>query len=233
MALLRRHGDAMREDGVSTSNEMIMLSGHAGTHVDSLAHVSCNGILHGGMQASEAQGHSGFKCLGVETVDPVVSRGILIDVCALHGVTRLKNAQPIGKDELIAATEATGIKIREGDVVLVRTGWGQLWDNPHAYIAEGVGVPGPTEEASRWLADQGVRMVGSDTSAYEHIPQPRPSALPGHRLLIFERGINIIEMLNLEEIAATKCNEFAFVLAPLKIVGGTGSPVRPLALISS
>lgn len=233
LALMRRHGDVVRDDGVSSSNELMMMSGHAGTHVDGLSHISCNGFLHGDIEASKAQGAAGFKCLGIETVEPVVAKGILLDICALHGVKRLPNAHPISRVELSAALDRTKSKIEQGDVVLIRTGWAQLWNDPHAFVGEGVGVPGPTEDAARWLADHGIRMTGSDTTAYEHIPAVRPNTLPGHRLLIYERGINIIEMLNLEALGEANCTEFAFVLAPLKIVGGTASPVRPLALVSS
>src|SRR5690349_12309280 len=63
-ALVRRHGDVVRDDGVSSSSEMMMMSGHSGTHVDGLAHISCNGLLHGDLRATEVMGAAGFKCLG-------------------------------------------------------------------------------------------------------------------------------------------------------------------------
>jgi kynurenine formamidase len=231
-SLMKRHGDVVRSDGVSASNELMMMGGHAGTHIDGLSHISCNGRLFGGIVASEVQDHAGFSCLGIETVEPVISRGVLLDICALHGVERLPNAHPVSSDELKNAALRANIKIGKGDVVLLRTGWAQLWDDAHAFIGEGVGVPGPTEDAAHWLADLGIRMTGSDTSAYEHVAPVRSDKLPGHRVLIAEHGIHIIEMLNLEKLAAAKCSEFVFVMAPLKIVGATGSPIRPLAVIS-
>ena len=94
------------------------------------------------------------------------------------------------------------------------------------------GVPGPTEEAARWLAGRGVRATGAETIAYEQIkPEVGHALLPVHRLLLAEHGIHIIEVMNLSGLAAAGVHEFVFVLAPLKIVGGTGSPVRPLALV--
>jgi kynurenine formamidase len=232
-SLMRRHGDVVRGDGISTANEMIVMGGHTGTHIDALSHVSCHGHLHGGIPAADAQGFAGFKCLGIDELEPVVARGVLLDVCADHGVSRLPNAHPITPEELRAAADRAGTRIQEGDVVLVRTGWGQLYGDPEAFIAEGRGVPGPNEDAARWLAEQGIRMTGSDTMAYEQIPAVRPDALPGHRVLIFEHGINIIEILDLEPLAEAGCSEFVFVLAPLKIVGGTASPARPIAVVSA
>jgi kynurenine formamidase len=95
-------------------------------------------------------------------------------------------------------------------------------------------VPGVTEGAARWLADRGVLATGADTTAYEQIP---PGAghrvLPVHRILLVENGIYIIEHLDLEQAAREGLTEFTFVLAPLRIVGGTGSPVRPLAAVAS
>jgi len=126
------------------------------------------------------------------------------------------------------------VDIGEGDVALVRTGWARNFGDAAAYLGEQTGVPGPTEEGARWLADRGVRATGADTTAYEHIPAGSGHrVLPAHRLLLVERGIHIIEHLNLEPLAAAGVAEFAFLLAPLKIVGGTGSPVRPLAVVSA
>jgi kynurenine formamidase len=79
-----------------------------------------------------------------------------------------------------------------------------------------------------------VRAAGSDTIAFERIPAGAGHAvLPVHRVLLVEHGIHIIETLALEELAASGAREFLFVLSPLKVVGGTGSPVRPLAVVSA
>jgi kynurenine formamidase len=58
------------------------------------------------------------------------------------------------------------------------------------------------------------------------------SILPAHRVLLVEHGIYIIEAMALEELAAAEVYEFTFVLVPLRLIGATGSPVRPLALVS-
>jgi kynurenine formamidase len=114
----------------------------------------------------------------------------------------------------------------------VRSGWSRNFDDAEAFLGHGSGVPGPTEEAARWLAERGVRATGAETIAYEQIkPEVGHALLPVHRLLLVEYGIHIIEVMDLSGIAAADVHEFVFVLAPLKIVGGTGSPVRPLAVV--
>jgi kynurenine formamidase len=234
IALIRRHGDVVREDGSSASNELIVTGGHVGTHVDALAHVSQDGLLHGGVDAAEAQAGGRFSEHGIDKLAPFVSRGVLLDVAGARGVDVLDGGHAIEADELEAAAEHGDVELREGDVALVRTGWARHWGDPEAFIGHDSGVPGPTAGAASWLLAHGIRATGSDTTAYEHIPAGEGHRLlPVHRLLLVERGVHIIEMLDLEPLAAAGEHEFAFVLAPLKLNGGTGSPVRPLALVDA
>jgi kynurenine formamidase len=232
MALMRRHGDTVRTDGGSASNEMIMIGGHTGTHVDALCHVSHQGQLFGGVDAQAAQRGGRFTAHGVETIPIMACRGVLLDVAALHGVNVLPPAHPITADELQTASERQGVEVRPGDAVLVRSGWTAHWNDPERFVGQRDGVPGPDEGAAQWLASRGVRVTGAETIAYEHIPAGKGHALlPAHRVLLVEHGIHIIEVLNLAGLAAAGVHEFAFFLSPLRIVGATGSPVRPFALV--
>lgn len=232
LALTRRHGDAVREGGGSAAAELIVLGGHVGTHVDALCHVSQHGSLHGGVDAEEAQRGGRFSALGIETVDPFVGRGVLLDIAGLHGVDVLAPGTVVTADDLEAAVARAGVRLRSGDVVLVRTGWARNWNDPEAFVGHASGVPGPGEDAAAWLARYRIRATGADTIAYEALaPGAGHSRLPVHRLLLVEHGIHIIETLQLEELAREGVREFLFVAAPLKLVGGTGSPLRPLALV--
>ena len=232
MSLMRRHGDMVREDGSSAANEMFVTGGHTGTHVDALAHVSHEGELHGCIPTEEAQRGGRFKQHGIDAMEPVVCRGVLLDIAGLHGLDTLPGGYGITEDDLRTAAEETGVEVRPGDVALVSSGWSRNFDNGEAFLGHETGAPGPTEEAARWLAERGVRATGAETIAYEQIkPEVGHSLLPVHRLLLVEHGIHIIEVMNLSEITLAGIYEFAFVLAPLKIVGGTGSPVRPLAVV--
>ncbi len=233
MALMRRHGDMIRADGGSASNEMVMLGGHTGTHIDALCHVSHNGQLYGGHSAQDAQRGGRFSVLGVETIPLTFCRGVMLDIPALHGVAVLEPGQVITADDLAAAAAAQGVEVQAGDAVLIRSGWPVHWSNPEKFVGHSDGVPGPDESAAAWLSDRKIRMTGAETIAYECIfPQRGHSLLPVHRMLLVENGINIIEVMNLTELSRDREWEFLFVLTPLKVVGATGIPVRPVAVVS-
>lgn len=234
MTLIRRHGDMVRPDGGSASNEIIVTGGHVGTHVDALSHVSHEGKLHSGVDAEEAQLGGKFLQLGAEHTPALLRRGVLLDIAGLHGVDILEAGYGVTAEDLQAAADRAGVEVRPGDVVLVRTGWARNFDDPLRYQGQQDGVPGPTVEAALWLVERGVVTTGSDTTAYEQIPAGQGhSVLPVHRVLLVEAGIYIIEHMNLEEAASQGLTEFVFVMAPLRIVGGTGSPIRPLAVVSA
>jgi kynurenine formamidase len=234
MTLERRHGDAVRPDGGSASNEVIVTGGHVGTHVDALSHVSHEGLLHGGIDAAEAQRGGKHTAHGAETIPPMVTRGVLLDVAAVHGVDTLEGGYGVTAEDLAAAAERAGAEPGRGDVALVRTGWGRLFGDTAAYLGKESGVPGVTVDGARWLAERGVVATGSDTTAYEQIPAGAGHrVLPVHRVLLVEHGIHIVEHLALEDAAAAGLGEFLAVFAPLRIVGGTGAPVRPLAVVAA
>ena len=233
MSLMRRHGDMVREDGSSAANEIIVTGGHTGTHVDALAHVSYRGELHGGASAEDAQRGGRFSSHGIDAMEPMVCRGVLLDVAALHETDVLPGGYGITENDLAAAEEKAGVEVQAGDVVLVHSGWSRNFGDAQAFLGHETGAPGPTEDAARWLAEKGVRATGAETIAYEQIkPEIGHALLPVHRLLLVESGIHIIEVMNLAELAEAGIYEFMFVLAPLKITGGTGSPVRPLAVVN-
>lgn len=233
MTLARRHGDMVRPDGGSAAAEIIVTGGHVGTHIDALAHVSQDGLLHGGVDAAEAQRGGRFSELGAEHLPGFLCRGLLLDVAAVHETDTLPGGYQVTVEDLEAAATAGGLEIDSGDVVLIRTGWARRFDDADAYLGKDSGVPGLGVAAAKWLAGHGIAATGADTTAYECLaPGAGHSVLPVHRVLLVESGIPILEHLALEELAAQDIHEFAFVLAPLRIVGGTGSPVRPLAAVT-
>jgi kynurenine formamidase len=190
--------------------------------------VSHDGELLGGVDAAEAQADGTFSEHGAENIPPMICRGVLLDIAAVHGVDVLPAGYGVTAEDL----EKTGVEVRPGDVALIRTGWARHFADATRYLGQTDGVPGVTEDAARWLVTHGVRATGADTTAYERIP---PGAghrvLPVHRILLVESGVYVLEHLNLEEAAGL--TEFVFVLAPLRIVGGTGSPVRPFAVVEA
>lgn len=232
--LTKRHGEVVSElaDGrlVSSSAESVATGTHVGTHIDGLGHFSCNGAIFGGASASQQSYHAGLPTHGIETVAPVLRRGVLLDIAALQSVPVLDRDFTITPEHLAAACIRQNVEIRLSDVVLLRTGWARYWPDPAAYITGGRGStpvsPGPDLDAAHYLSERGIFATGSDTIVYEKAPSP----LPVHVHLLVESGIHIIEVLNLEDLSRDHVSEFLFVALPLRIRGATGSPIRPLAI---
>jgi kynurenine formamidase len=223
--LTKLHGESLFEGGGSSAADAIATGTHVGTHIDALCHFSANGRLHGGVDCSGVQAYaSGVRHLSVDTVAPILRRGVLLDVAGQAGNESLPIDFSIGPEHLEAA--ADGITFEAGDVILIRTGWARFFHEPAKYIA-GVKGPGPEIAGARWLSARKPFACGSDTVAFERVPS---AAMPVHVHLLVESGIHIVEVLNLEELAAAGVREFVFVGAPLKIEGATGAPLRAFAL---
>jgi kynurenine formamidase len=232
-SLNKRHGDFVTKTGASSAAETITLGGHVGTHIDALCHFSCGGLLYGGIEAEPVQSYAkGISKLSVDTIKPIVRRGVLLDVAGHFRLESLPEEFAITPEQLDEIVAHQNVEVRKGDVVLLRTGWAKYWRDQRHYITGGNGVhvagPGPEEPAARWLSARKVFAAGSDTVAFERVPDPN---MPVHVHLLVESGIHILECLNLEELAAERVYEFLFVAAPLKIEGGTGSPIRPIGLV--
>jgi kynurenine formamidase len=223
-SLVKSHGEYVGPAGNSSASDAIAMGSHVGTHIDALCHFSCGGKLYGGEEAASLQSYaSGLERHSIDTIAPILRRGVLLDFAA-GGI--LPHDREITPGDLEAAAATAAVEIRKGDVVLLRTGWSAYFSDPGKFIAE-VHGPGPSIAGARWLSERGIFAAGSDTVAFEKVPDP---SMPVHVHLLVEKGIHIIECLNLDALAAAGIHEFAFVALPLKIRGATGSPVRPVAI---
>jgi kynurenine formamidase len=219
-SLTKRHGDIVYSGGVSSAADAIALGTHVGTHIDALGHFSCNGVFFGG-GAVEHTYERGMAELGVNAIAPIVRRGVLLDIAGLQSMDALPADFEITSDHL---KQAMQVEIHEGDIVFLRTGWARFFQDAGRFVNHSTG-PGPGLEGAHWLSLQNVFAVGSDTVAFEKVP----SSMEVHAHLLVEKGIHIIEMLNLEELARDAVWEFQVIAAPMNIQGATGAPVRPLA----
>ena len=232
--LHRHHEDEYRpeEAGPRTGAAGVIICGeHTGTHIDALCHQSDALVLYGGVSVTrEVQSSRGFTRHGVEEIPPIVAPGVLLDAAAREGVKSLEPGHAVTGEDLEACCENQGVAVEPGDVVLVRTGNARYWEDADRYLAG----PGMATSASYWVAQRGVVAVGADNPAWDVPGMKDPDLgcmLPGHLILLARRGIYIIENLNLDELATAGYHRFDFVCTPLKLVGATGSPVRPLAII--
>jgi len=203
--------------------------GQIGTQFDGLGHVGIGELFYNGNRRSEFAQAEGLTRLGIENVGAIVTRGILIDVARYKGVPQLDGGYEVTVDDLKGALKRQGTQIRAGDAVILHTGWGSLWmkDNArYTQTAPGVGLP-----AGQFLVDQEITLVSADTWGVEVMPNPDSSLVaPVHQLFLARNGIYILENVITEELARDNAYEFAFVFAPLRLKGATGSPGNPIAI---
>ena len=212
-------------------NEELVVTelGQVGTQFDALPHIGIGDMLYNCVKADEVATRSGFTKLGVEKVGAIMTRGVLLDVATAKGVEMLEAGYEISIADLEDAMKRQGVTIGTGDAVLIRTGWGKLWLQDNAKYNSG--QPGIGTAAGEWLANLKPILVGVDNWGIEVRPNPNKDlAFPVHQILVTTYGIFLLENLDLHQLATDKVNEFAFIVQPLKIKGGTGSTVAPIAV---
>ncbi len=249
-ALSATHGKTRGsfQDGGQLSfaaEEMHWSGQHGAPSIDALGHIGRDGRLFGGLDANQATANpDGIGAAGVGAnlaidqfpTDLMVNRGVLLDVATMvqGNASPLPASFEITAEHLQRAAQRQGVTLRKGDTVFIRTGWGPLFASDPARYA-GEASPGPGLDAAEFLVRSGARVVGNDTLTFEKRPpvvtSPKFQVFPVHMRLIADAGIYIVENLNLEELAAAKAWEFAVVVPPLKVKGGTGSAVRIFALV--
>jgi kynurenine formamidase len=220
---------AGRPGGFQFAEDTVVMPLHIGTHVDALCHAWCDGRLFNNYRENTLRSTTGATRLGVDKMPPAVTRGLLLDVVALRG-RDLNDGEVISRVDLEACLTRDDLRIEPGDVVLLHTGWlarNLAQSGPVDFNAE----PGIDHEAGLWLAQQEVAMIGADNFAVEVLPFATGTVFPVHQCVIRDFGIPLIEGLQLEPLVRTGRREFLFVAAALPIVGATGSPLSPLAVL--
>lgn len=213
-----------------TNEELVVAEiGQVGTQFDMFSHQSIDNKHYNCFETDQITTRNGFTKLGVDKIGAIYARGVLIDVAAAKGVDMLPISYEITVEDLQLALKKQGTTLRKGDAVLIHTGWGKLWGVDNAKYNSG--CPGIGVAAAEWLAKQDPLLFGSDNFPVEVAPNPDKNiSLPIHQLALSVYGIFLLENMKLDEIAAKKVYEFAFVVQPLKIKGGSGSTVAPIAI---
>jgi kynurenine formamidase len=213
---------------VSYSGDAISMYTHCGTHVDALNHFGYRGKIFNNYSACDHLGSRHWDVNGADKHPPVIARGLLLDIAAMHGVEELPVSYGIGPEDLSNCLKHQGSELRPGDVVMVRTGRMRAWPDPHAYMTN---PPGINRAGAEFLAKGGAVTIGSDTHTLEQTPSADPENWQVvHTYLLAEAGIPIMEIVNLEELAAERIHAFVFFGACIKLRGATGSPMRPVAM---
>ncbi|MEU7556929.1 cyclase family protein [Streptomyces eurythermus] len=220
---------------VACSDDVVTMGLQAGTHWDALTHVSHSGTLYNGRPADTVTAHGGAEFAGIDKVRHLVSRGVLLDVAGARGVERLAGGHAVTPEDLAAAEEFGRVRVRAGDVVLVRTGQVRVYlaGDRHGY---GHPSPGLSVRCPEWFHARDVAAVANDTLTFEIFPPEIENLwLPVHALHLVEMGMPQGQNWNLEELS-TACGEtgrYAFLLSamPEPFVGATGTPVAPVAVL--
>lgn len=229
-ALVKKHGESPYPGGVSSAMELLTMGAHVGTHVDALGHISKDGCVHGDREVARHQSSTeGVEVGSVEELPPLVGPGHLVDGEILFG-RPMTPADGFGAQELELWFADRPLPAR-GSIVLFRTGMMRHWHDSDRYLGVGVGLPGVSLSGARWLSERGVLAVGSDTVNFEHKPYVDVPALDVHVHLLVEQGIPIMESVYLERLSQDGVYDFFFAASALRIKGGTGSPLRPLAFV--
>lgn len=209
--------------------------GWSHTHIDALCHIFDHGKMYNGFPQGRVTASDGCQVLAVDRIrDGLFTRGVLVDVPASRGTRWLEPGTPITGDELDAWEARTGTKVGPGDAVIVRTGrWARRanvgpWD-----VSQN--SPGLHASAAEWLRARNVAVVATDVGL-DVIPSGvTGDILPVHVMLINTLGIYVIDDCDPEvlakELGRRGRSDFLFVVAPLVIEGGTGSPINPLAVL--
>jgi kynurenine formamidase len=231
LSILTKRTNVLPQSNRRISNEEMVIGemGQIGTQFDGFSHQGIGSGFYNCFTLDQIATRTGFTKLGMEQVGAIVTRGVLIDVAALKGVAVLPDSYEITARDLQDALGRQQLALRPGDAVIVHTGWGTLWGKENARYMKtdpGIGVA-----AATWLAVQNPMLVGSDNWSVEVNPSPDPAiSSPVHQILLAVNGIHMLEGMKLDELAAKRVYEFAFVVQPLKLKGATGSTVAPIAI---
>ena len=217
--------------GLGSNEDVIIIAGHNGTHIDALSHVYSDGQFYNGRSNDSFGSQNGAGHCGIEKTGGFATRAVLVDLAGHFGVECLEPGYRISGDELEKCLAAQGVSVEAGDALLVHTGWLNLFSRltaeraPIPYLQPGLAL-----STVDFIRDNDIAVVGADNAAIECIPFDEDRFLAVHIELLVKLGISLIEHLVLSPMAADKCYSALFVVAPLLVTGGTGSPVNPIAI---
>ena len=223
-------------DGLQFVKDYIGIDYHndSHTHLDAFCHVAFDGVLYNGVPSDSITSEGGAAGTVAAAKDGLIGRGVLLDVPRLRAVPWLEPGENIFRDDLELAEHEQGVTVGDGDILLVRTGHPRrlaevgAWDTANAKA-------GLHPSTATFLADRAVAVLGSDGNSDTAPSATEGVGFPMHVLALTAMGVPLLDYLQLDELSAACASsgrwEFFFVTAPLRIVGGTGSPLNPIAVL--
>ena len=238
MHMMTAAGDATKQarlQGLESTGDYFAIAPHgmANTHIDALCHILDQGKMYNGFDASEVRSTGALRNSIMAGEDGLVSRGVLLDIAALKGADWLEPGYGISVADLEAAEARQNVRVRSGDILLVRTGRDSRRE------AEGAsppfaGMAGLLLETLPWIREREVAILGCDGVSDVIPSNVEGSPLPIHHIIITYMGVHLIDNARLGPLgaacAARNRWEFLLTIAPLRLAGGTASPINPIAL---
>ena len=213
----------------------VAFHGMAVSHIDALCHVLVKGQMYNGFPAGAVRSIGADRNSIMAAKDGIASRGVLLDIPRLKGVPWLELGQAISIEDLEAAEEAQGVRVEEGDILLVATGRDARRER-HGPWSPMDGMAGLDITCGPWLHERRIAVLGSDGISDAMPGRGIPDwAAPIHQFCLVAMGVHLLDNLclgRLSEACAERNRwEFLFVAAPLRVEGGTGGPVNPVAVL--
>ena len=215
---------------ISANDDLVQMWLGTGPQIDGLGHLGEDGEFYNCHQGKDFAAITGLTKLDISQIPPMVARGVLIDVAKHFGVSHLSAAQPISTQDLQGAMKEQDITVREGDVILLHTGYTDafLEANPELW---GSTIPGITNDAARYLASLKPLTVGADTLGLGAVPpKPGDKVFYDHAILLKQNGIYILETMNTGRLAEEAVKEFMFVLGQARLKGAVQMVINPVAM---
>lgn len=223
------HGLGWGKNEINWITEIQSGTFQVGTQLDSIGHIQAGDRFYNGWRAKDVVEPWGLGKFGMESVPPIITRGVLVDVATYKGVQRLPKGYVITLQDVQGALKREGVDLRAGDAVLFHTGWGGLWGKDNTEFLSG--EPGLGMAAVNWLYEKRVAITGADTWSYGPVPgedAERPFLVP--QTMYVKLGFFALDNLATEELARRKVYQFMFVVTHAKTRGSTAAVVSPAAI---
>jgi kynurenine formamidase len=234
-------GASFGENELTYMEDTWLSQSHVGTHLDGMGHIGRRDCYYNQTPMGKFINQNNMTKLGLEHLKSFATRGVVIDVVKVYQDAGKLKSNPACKKpcldkgtvitsaDLQAGLKMYNVTLREGDIVVIHTGWGNLFEQyPAQNALFNSGEPGIGKDAANWLISQKVVAVGADTWAVAVIPGESPKeAFIVHNMLLTDNGIHIIENVRTDliaaEAAANKRATFFFNMTVPRAVGMTGN----------